>query len=57
MQQHCSTYFAHRAYPTHPHPRTWGRKVKNLLFQIIVMLHIKLKGITNAATWSQIFSP
>ena len=29
----------------------WDQLVKNQLFQNIVMLHIKLKGITNAATW------
>ena len=29
----------------------WGQKVKIELFQNMVMLHMKLKGITNAATW------
>ena len=31
--------------------RWWGQKLKIQLLQNIVMLHIKLKGITNAATW------
>ena len=30
--------------------KVWGQNVKIQLFQNIVMLHIKLKGITNAAT-------
>ena len=29
----------------------WGQKAKLQLFQNIVMLHIKLKGIRYAATW------
>ena len=29
----------------------WGQKVKIQFFQNMVMLHIKLKGIMNAATW------
>ena len=29
----------------------WGQKAKFQLFQNIVMLHIKLKGIRYAATW------
>ena len=53
MQQHGSKYFARRPPPTRPW--RWGQKVKILLFQNMVMLHIKLKGITNAATWMQIF--
>ena len=32
-------------------PWGFGQKVKIQLFQNIVMLHITLKGITNAATW------
>ena len=32
-----------------PDPR--GQKVKTQLFKNHAMLHIKLKGITNAATW------
>ena len=32
-----------------PHdPRGWGQKVKIQLFQNMIMLHIKLNGITNA---------
>ena len=39
-----------------PHdPRGWGQKVKIQLFQNMVMLHIKLKGISNATTWLQTF--
>ena len=46
MQQHGSKYFARRP---------WGSKGQNSTFQNIIMLHIKLKEITNAARWSQIF--
>ena len=35
----------------------WGQKLKIQLLQNMVMLHIKLKGIKNAATWKQIFLP
>ena len=38
-------------------PRGWGQKVKIQLFQNMVMLHIKLKGITNTATCKHIFCP
>ena len=31
--------------------REWGQMVKIQLFKNIVMLHIKLKGITDASTW------
>ena len=34
-----------------PLPWGWGQKVKIQLFQNMVMLHIKLNCITNAATW------
>ena len=37
--------------PPSPLPLGWGKKVKIQLFQNMVMLHIKLKGIMNAATW------
>ena len=37
-------------------PRPQGSKDQIQLFQNMVMLHIKLKGITNAATWKHIFS-
>ena len=36
--------------PADPLPKPWG-VVKIQFFQNTVMLHIKLKGITNAATW------
>ena len=38
-----------------PPPKLRGQKVKIKLFQNNVVLHINLKGIMNAATWSQIF--
>ena len=41
--------------PATPPPDSRGQKVKIQLFQNNIMLHIKLKGIANAATWSQIF--
>ena len=51
MQQHSSTYVDHRP-PTSPYnPRGWDQKVKIHLLQNMVMMHIKLKGITNAAIW------
>ena len=37
--------------PSPQDPRGGGQKVKIQLFQNMVMLHIKLKGITIAATW------
>ena len=43
-----SKYFARN-----PKPLTLGVKIQ--LFQNNFMLHVKLKGITNAPTWSQIF--
>ena len=42
---------------TLPDPFGWGQKVKIQLFQNMVMLHIKLKGVTNAATCKYIFCP
>ena len=49
MQQHGSKYFACRPPP--PYPKGWGPKVKNsFFFQNMVLLDIKLKGITNAAS-------
>ena len=50
MQQHGSKYFACRP-PFPQDPRVWGPKSKIQFFQIMVMLHFKLKGIMNAATW------
>ena len=50
MQQHGSTYLL-----IDPLPRFlgWGQKVKIQLFQTMVILHIKFKGIANAATCKQ----
>ena len=45
MQQHGSKYL-----PAAP-PPVRGQKVEIQLFQNMVMLHIKLDEITNAATW------
>ena len=52
MQPHGSKYFAHTPPPT-PIPLTLGvgSKGKNSFFHNMAMLHIKLKEITNAATW------
>ena len=52
MQQHGSKYFARRPPPLDP---GGGVKIQLLFFQNMVMLHIKLKGISNEATWYQIF--
>ena len=50
MQQHGRKYFARR--PTNqPPPPPSDHWVKFQLFYNMIMLHIKLKGITNAATW------
>ena len=49
MQQHGSKDFARKPLPQDP--RVWGQKIKTQLFQNMVMLHNKLKGISNAATW------
>ena len=42
-------------------PLVWTYRVEskgqNSAFQNMVMLHIKSKGITHAATWKQIFYP
>ena len=52
MQQYGSKYFARRPQPlSPPHPDPMGQKVEIQLFQNMVMLHVKLKAITNAATW------
>ena len=57
MQQYVSKYFAR--IPPHPPPPPqhthtwhwgWGQKVKIQLSQNMVMFHIKLNGIANAAT-------
>ena len=49
MQLHCSKYFVGRPHPTPPTP-TLGEGSK-FIFQNTVTLHIKLKGMTRAATW------
>ena len=49
MQQFGSKYLARRP----PDPK--GQNVQIQPFQNYVMLHIKLNGITNAATWLQMF--
>ena len=48
----CSNIVANIMPADPPSPR---QKIKIQLFQNNIMLHIKLKGNTNAATWSQIF--
>ena len=56
MQQHGSEYFfTGRLLLTPIDPGGWGQKVKNQLFKSMVMLNIKLNGITNAATCKEIF--
>ena len=40
-----------------PDPGGGGKKVELQLVRNMVMLHIKLKGITNAATWLQVCCP
>ena len=54
MQKDGSKYFAPRIFPPPP-PRRRVNRPKFQLFHNIVMLHIKLKRITNAATCWQIF--
>ena len=48
MQLRGSKYFDRRQSPR---SSGWDQKVKILFFQSIVMLHIKIFGITNAATY------
>ena len=55
MQQHGSKYFAKR--PLFPDHHGCGQKVKNQLFQEMVMLLIKLKGMTKAAVCTHMFCP
>ena len=45
MQQHCSNYFGHRPLK----PWGWGQYAEIQLFQNMVMLHVKLKGITKCS--------
>ena len=47
MQQHGSDYFTCRPSPD----PAMGSKGQIQLFQNMTKLHIKLIGITNAATW------
>ena len=54
MQEHGRKYF----YPQTPHPSPQppdleglGLKVKIQLFQNMVVLHTKLKGMTHAIAW------
>ena len=54
MQQLGSKYLARRPPPP-PDPR--GQKVNIQLFQNMVMLHIKLKGMEHRALCKHIFSP
>ena len=49
MQLHGTKYIAHN-------PSLAGSKGQNYFFQNNVMLHIKLKEITNAAKWSNYIS-
>ena len=37
--------------PLSPHPPTLGVWSKSSFFRIMVMVHIKLKGMTHAAKW------
>ena len=53
MQQPGCNILPADSQPPHD-PRRWDQKVKLNFLQIIVMLHIRLKGITNAATRLQI---
>ena len=45
--------------PLDPLHAPWrqGQNVNNQLYQNMVMVHIKLKGMTNAATYKHIFCP
>ena len=56
MQQNNNKYFAHRT-PLHDDPREWGQKVKMQLFQNMVILHIKLKGIRQCSNFLAIDLP
>ena len=56
--KHIKQYFSLRVWVRPP----WvdlegGAETKIQLFQNIVMLHIKLKEMTYASTWKQIFCP
>ena len=53
MQQHGSKYFALRPLPNYPtpDPGDLSHFVKGQRFQNMVTLYVKLKIITNAASW------
>ena len=53
MQQHGSNILPvdPPPQPRPPDPGGWGHKIKIKLFQNIFRVHIKYKGVTNAATW------
>ena len=51
MQQHGSKYFARRPLPHPLDPGDGVSRSKFNFFQNMVTFNIKLKGITNAATW------
>ena len=54
MQQHnmVANIFPRRPPPPPTtHHRPWCQKVKNQLYQKMIMFHIKLNGMANAATW------
>ena len=55
MQQHGSKYFAKRHL--FPDQHGCGQKLKNQLFQEMVVLYIKLKVMTKAATCTHMFCP
>ena len=56
MHQHGSKYFALCSQTHYPSPTLGMASVgQNTFFKNMDMLHIKLKKITNAATWYQIF--
>ena len=55
MQQHGSKYFAH--IPPSPDSLCEVKRSKSYFFQNMVIVHIKLKGMPNAATYKHIFCP
>ena len=56
MQQHGSKYFTLHLIP-HPDPGGGDQKVKPQHFHNIVMFHFKLKRLSHAATWYELFLP
>ena len=55
----CSNMVANILPQPPPPPDPWGgvKRSKYIYYHDMVMLHIKLKGMTHAATWQQIFYP